>query len=167
MMNTPVKMTTVGRVLGVMGSFALGAVLAAQVIVTAPAGGGGSATTSASDLTSGTLAAARMLNGGVFTGDATTTFPALTVTSIGGKTVTLSGNLTTTGTFNPTFAIPSSSTWTLPSGGGTLAPLISPSFTTPDITRVERDGIVGEVDGQRANIGFGVHLSGGDCRHTQ
>lgn len=37
-----------------------------------------------------------------------------------GRTVTLSGNLTTTGAFNPTFAIPSSSTWTFPSGGGTL-----------------------------------------------
>jgi hypothetical protein len=33
---------------------------------------------------------------------------------------TLSGNLTFTGAFNPTFAIPSSSTWNLPNGGGTL-----------------------------------------------
>lgn len=37
-----------------------------------------------------------------------------------GKSITLSGNLTTTGAFNPTFAIPSSSTWAFPSGGGTL-----------------------------------------------
>lgn len=44
-----------------------------------------------------------------------------TVASIGGKTVSLSGNLTTTGAFNATLAIPSSSTWTFPSGGGTLA----------------------------------------------
>lgn len=40
---------------------------------------------------------------------------------INGKAITLSGNLTTTGAFNPTFAIPSSSTWSFPSGGGTLA----------------------------------------------
>ena len=39
----------------------------------------------------------------------------------GSFTATLSGNLTFTGAFNPTFAIPSSSTWTFPSGGGTLA----------------------------------------------
>ncbi len=39
---------------------------------------------------------------------------------INGKNITLSGNLTTTGAFHPTFAIPSSSTWTFPSGGGTL-----------------------------------------------
>jgi len=39
---------------------------------------------------------------------------------VAGKSLTLSGNLTTTGAFNPTFAIPSSSTWTFPSGGGTL-----------------------------------------------
>ncbi len=38
-----------------------------------------------------------------------------------GKSITLSGNLTTTGAFNPTFAIPSNSTWTFPSGGGTLS----------------------------------------------
>ena len=38
----------------------------------------------------------------------------------GGNTISLSGNLTTTGAFNPTFAIPSSSTWTFPTGGGTL-----------------------------------------------
>ncbi len=35
--------------------------------------------------------------------------------------LTLSGDFTTTGAFNATFAIPSSSTWTFPSGGGTLA----------------------------------------------
>lgn len=39
---------------------------------------------------------------------------------VNGKSITLSGTLTTTGAFNPTFAIPSSSTWTFPSGGGTL-----------------------------------------------
>ncbi len=39
---------------------------------------------------------------------------------VNGKNLTLSGNLTTSGAFNPTFAIPSSSTWTFPSGGGTL-----------------------------------------------
>ena len=53
-------------------------------------------------------------------GDVTFSNPAFTVVSIGGKTVTLSGNLTTTGAFNPTFAIPSSSTWTFPTGGGAL-----------------------------------------------
>lgn len=38
----------------------------------------------------------------------------------GSNTLTLSGNMATTGSFNPTFAIPSSSTWTFPSAGGTL-----------------------------------------------
>jgi hypothetical protein len=38
----------------------------------------------------------------------------------GSFTVTLSGNLAFTGAFNPTFAIPSSSTWNFPTGGGTL-----------------------------------------------
>jgi len=72
----------------------------------------------ASDV-SGTLAAAQEP---AHTGDATNSAGslAMTVGAIGGKTVSLSGNLTTTGAFNPTFAIPSSSTWTLPSGGGTL-----------------------------------------------
>ena len=36
-------------------------------------------------------------------------------------TETRSGNVTYTGAFNPTFSIPSSSTWSYPSGGGTLA----------------------------------------------
>lgn len=52
-------------------------------------------------------------SGGTVSIDATTL-------SQGGKSITLSGNLTTTGAFNPTFAIPSSSTWNLPSGGGTI-----------------------------------------------
>lgn len=67
---------------------------------------------------------------------------AVVCTKINGKTVTLSGNLTTTGAFNPTFAIPSSSTWTLPAGPDTLVALAatqtltnktltSPIFTTP------------------------------------
>jgi hypothetical protein len=47
----------------------------------------------------------------------------------GANTLTLSGNLATTGAFNPTFAIPSSSTWTFFSGGGSIAPLASPTFT--------------------------------------
>jgi len=44
------------------------------------------------------------------------------IVSCGGanRTITLSGNLTTTGAFNATIAVPSSSTWTLPTGGGTL-----------------------------------------------
>lgn len=49
---------------------------------------------------------------------------------INGKNLTLSGNLVTTGAFNPTFAIPSSSTWTFPSGGGTL------STTTGTVTSI-------------------------------
>lgn len=51
-----------------------------------------------------------------------------------GKIVTLSGNLTTIGAFNPTFAIPSSSTWTFPSGGGTL------STTTGTVTNIATTG---------------------------
>jgi len=39
----------------------------------------------------------------------------------GSNTITLAGNLLFTGAFNPTFAIPSTSTWTFPSGGGSLA----------------------------------------------
>jgi len=56
------------------------------------------------------------------TGDVTNTAGslAMTVGAIGGKTVSLGGNLAVTGAFNPTFAIPSSSTWSFPSGGGTL-----------------------------------------------
>jgi len=38
-----------------------------------------------------------------------------------GFTLTLGGNVDFTGAFNPTFSIPSSSTWTFQSGGGTLA----------------------------------------------
>jgi hypothetical protein len=38
----------------------------------------------------------------------------------GSFTATLSGNLAFTGAFNPTFAIPTSSTWNFPNGGGTL-----------------------------------------------
>lgn len=37
------------------------------------------------------------------------------------RTMTYAGNVAYTGAFNPTFAIPSSSTWTFPSGGGTLS----------------------------------------------
>jgi hypothetical protein len=48
----------------------------------------------------------------------------------GSFTETRSGNVTYTGAFNPTFAIPSSSTWTFPSGGGTL------STTTGTVTSV-------------------------------
>jgi hypothetical protein len=38
-----------------------------------------------------------------------------------GFTLTLGGNVAFTGSFNPNFSIPSSSTWTFQSGGGTLA----------------------------------------------
>lgn len=54
--------------------------------------------------------------------------------TIGSALVTLSGNFTTTGAFNPTFAIPSSSTWTFPSGGGTL--LTSVTETTLSFTDI-------------------------------
>ncbi|CAB4169141.1 hypothetical protein UFOVP1413_51 [uncultured Caudovirales phage] len=50
-----------------------------------------------------------------------------------GKTITLGGNLTTTGAFNATFAIPGTGTWTFPVAGSSLAPLVSPSFTTPSL----------------------------------
>jgi len=53
-------------------------------------------------------------------GDLSGTMPNCTVASIGGKTVSLSGNFSTTGAFSAVFAIPSSSTWTFPTAGGTL-----------------------------------------------
>lgn len=61
-----------------------------------------------------------------------------------GKTITLGGNLTLTGAFNPTFVIPSTSTWTFPTGSDTLVTLTAsqtltnktltaPIFTTPTL----------------------------------
>lgn len=55
-------------------------------------------------------------------GALTTTGGAVTIAApAAGGTLTMTGNVTYTGAFNPTFAIPSSSTWTFPTGGGTLA----------------------------------------------
>jgi len=55
-------------------------------------------------------------------GGLTTTGGAVTIAApAAGGTLTMTGNVTYTGAFNPTFAIPSSSTWTFPTGGGTLA----------------------------------------------
>lgn len=76
--------------------------------------------------------------------DGKVTVPAAGLT-IGTTLVTLSGNFTTTGAFNPTFAIPSSSTWTFPSGGGTLlvaAPLLSANATDATAGSVARGDLI-------------------------
>lgn len=46
------------------------------------------------------------------------------------NTITVSGNTTFTGAFNPTFAIPSSSTWTFPTGSDTLVTLTATQTLT-------------------------------------
>ncbi len=46
------------------------------------------------------------------------------------NTITIAGNVAFTGAFNPTFAIPSSSTWTLPSGSDTLVTLTATQTLT-------------------------------------
>ncbi len=73
------------------------------------------------------------------TGDVTagpgTGSQAATVAAIGGKAVVLGGALTTTGASTPTLAFPASGTptYTLPAISAALAPLVSPSFTTPNL----------------------------------
>ena len=56
--------------------------------------------------------------------------PLVRVRSVGGPygtsaLLSLSGNFTTTGAYNPTFSIPSSSTWSFQSGGGTVTQTIA------------------------------------------
>ena len=70
---------------------------------------------------SGTLKLPDMASG---TGQVVVTnadYPVTVAPGGAARTVTLAGNVTFSGAFNPTFAIPSSSTWTFPTGGGTLA----------------------------------------------
>ncbi len=61
------------------------------------------------------------ITGGTWSGSVVAGAYGGTGVNNGSFTATLSGNLTFTGAFNPTFAIPSSSTWNFPIGGGTLA----------------------------------------------
>lgn len=56
---------------------------------------------------------------------------AFTVGSIGGKAVSLANSLTTSGNFALTLTTTAATNSTLPSGTHSLAPLDSPSFTTP------------------------------------
>jgi hypothetical protein len=74
-------------------------------------------------LTSADLPVSAMgtITSGVWNGSIITGTYGGTGMNNGSLTTTLSGNLTFTGAYNPTFAISSSSTWTFPSGGGTLA----------------------------------------------
>jgi hypothetical protein len=76
---------------------------------------------SASDITTGTLPAAQLPNAGVFTGDANTTFPALTVSAIGGKTISLANSFTTAGNFALTITTTATSNFTIPAGTHTGA----------------------------------------------
>lgn len=76
---------------------------------------------------SGAMAAGQFMLGGGAGSAPTTSFSIVPGTNGGSGinngsfTHTLSGNVVYTGSFNPTFAVPSSSTWTFPSGGGSLA----------------------------------------------
>ncbi len=83
----------------------------------------------------GTLRTLRLIGNALNVVPAATFNSTVTATDFNGgtwnsKTFTLAGNTIFTGAFNPTFAIPSSSTWTFPSGGGTL------STTTGTVTSV-------------------------------
>jgi len=84
----------------------------------------GSATSFAPcSLTSAELPLSSMgtITGGAWSGSVITGAYGGTGVANTGFTLTLGGNVAFTGSFNPTFSIPSSSTWTLQSGGGTLA----------------------------------------------
>lgn len=77
--------------------------------------------------------------------------------SFNGKLFALGGDFTTTGAFNATFAIPSSSTWTFPSGGGTLLTSVTEanlSFT--DITTANatssQHGLLPKLSGNAAEF---------------
>lgn len=59
----------------------------------------------------------------------------------GARTLTLAGNVAFTGAFNPTFAIPSSSTYTFPSGSDTMATLAATqTFTNKSIAATQLTG---------------------------
>ena len=92
----------------------------------APSGAVTSFSASTTGLTPSTPSTGAVVLGGVLIGANGGTGVANT-----GKTITLGGNLTTTGAFNATFAIPGTGTWTFPVAGSSLAPLLSPAFTTP------------------------------------
>ncbi len=74
--------------------------------------------------------------------------------------VTLSGDLTTTGAFNATFAVPSSSTWTLPSGGGTLA------LSTGDETGTTSQTFTIDSDALTTKIALATLAAGSDFTAT-
>lgn len=76
-------------------------------------------------------------------GSGTTAIAGGTIT-LNGKAISLSGNFTTSGAFNPTFAITSSSTWTFPSGGGTLLVSTSTIPLTVGTTTIA-SGVSGRV----------------------
>lgn len=100
--------------------------------------GGGNVSTSGSPA-NGNLtmfSGSTTITNGDLAGDCTTSGSlTITCTKINGKTVSLAGNLTTTGAFNPTFAIPSSSTWTFPSGSDTIGTLTATqTFTNKTLT---------------------------------
>jgi hypothetical protein len=74
------------------------------------------------------------------------------------RRVTLSGDVTFTGAFSPVFAIPSSSTWTFPSGGGAL--LTEPTglaTTTASTFTVDSDSVTGKLT---------VSVTGGGTNNT-
>lgn len=77
----------------------------------------------------------------------TTAFQLLVNANAGDRTMSLSGNVslsgafTTTGAFDCTFAVPDSSTWTLPAGGGALALATgAETGTTANTFEINSDG---------------------------
>jgi hypothetical protein len=67
------------------------------------------------------LSAMGTITGGVWNGSVLSGQYGGTGVANTGFTLTLGGNVAFSGAFNPTFSVPSSSTWTFQSGGGTLA----------------------------------------------
>jgi hypothetical protein len=77
---------------------------------------------------------------------------SLLITTTSDRTMTLGGNVTTggaltlSGAFDATFSVPSSSTWTLPTGGGTLALATgAETGTTNNSFTVDSDSATGKL----------------------
>jgi hypothetical protein len=87
----------------------------------------------------------------------------------GSDTLTLSGNVTFTGAFNPTFAIPSSSTWTFPTGGGTLTAiaatqtLTNKTITAPSVSALTLSDVASGIQCLHANSAGLITGTGTDC----